>query len=229
MPTSGEWIQPIDITVPPNLTTLYVPGGIDDIAPALRQVGAWVTEIESADQLLSVDLSKVTTVAIGARAFDVHPELLGQVARLLEFVRKGGTLVVLRGDEPTVASHLFPYPLSLARPVAERVMQPDARVTVLDPGARLLNWPNRIGELDWTEWVGERAQLVPSTADARYTSLIEVHDEGERENRNAILSARVGKGTIIYTTLTLEQQIAGGVPGGLRLFVNLLSAGLSAR
>ena len=111
MPTSGEWIQPIDITVPPNLTTLYVPASVDDIAPAIRQVGAWVTEIESADQLLSVDLSKVTTVAIGARAFDVHPELLGQAGRLLEFVRNGGTLVVLRGDEATSRIALFPYPL----------------------------------------------------------------------------------------------------------------------
>jgi hypothetical protein len=39
----------------------------------------------------------------------------------------------------------------------------------------------------------------------------------------------VGKGTIVYTALTLEQQVAGGAPGGLRLLVNLLSAGLSPR
>lgn len=228
MPASGEWIQPIDITVPANLTTLYVAGSPDDIAPALRQVGGWVMQIETADQLLSVDLSRVASIAIGARAFDLHPELLGQVGRLVDFVRGGGTLVVLRGDEPTIASKFFPYPLSLARP-AERAMQPDAPIAVLEPSARLLNWPNKIGKDDWAEWVGERAQLIPTTVDPRYTKLIEVHDEGEPANRNALLVAKLGKGTLIYTSLTFEQQITGGVPGGLRLFVNLLSAGLTPK
>lgn len=228
MPASGEWIQPIDIVVPPNLTTLYVSGSPDDIAPALRQVGGWVTQIETADQLLSVDLSRVASVAIGARAFDLHPELLGQVGRLLDFVRGGGTLVILRGDEPTVASKLLPYPVSLERP-PERAMQPDAPLTVLDASARVFNWPNKIGKEDWADWVGERAQLIPTTVDPRYTRLVEVHDMGERENRNALLVTRIGKGTLIYTSLTLEQQITGGVPGGLKLFVNLLSAGLTPR
>jgi hypothetical protein len=36
----------------------------------------------------------------------------------------------------------------------------------------------------------------------------------------------VGKGTIVYTSLTFDQQIAGASTGALRLFVNLLSAGL---
>jgi LmbE family N-acetylglucosaminyl deacetylase len=229
LPVSGEWIQPIDISVPPNLSVLYIPGGIDDMASALRQVGVWAQEVESADQLLSVDLSKVTTIAVGARAFDVHPELLGQAGRLVEFVRKGGTLVVLRGGEPTVMSSLFPYPLALASPVPEQVVQADGPVAVLDASARVLSWPNKIVAADWEQWVGERAQLMPSKVDPRYASPVEIHDTGERENRSAILSARVGKGTIVYTTLTLEQQIAGGVPGGLRLFVNLLSAGLARR
>lgn len=227
LPASAEWIQPIDITVPPNLTTLYVPGGVDDLASALRQVGAWVVEIESADQLLTVDFSKVATILIGARAFDLRPELLGQTGRLVEFVRNGGTLVVLRGDQPTVTSKLLPFPLALA-PVPERVMQPDSPVSILGP-SRLLEWPNKISAADWSNWVAERAQLVPTSADARYSRAIEVHDAGEPENRNAILSTKIGKGTIIYTSLTLEQQVAGGIPGGLRLLVNMLSTGLTPR
>jgi hypothetical protein len=47
-----------------------------------------------------------------------------------------------------------------------------------------------------------------------------------RENRNSILVATVGKERIIYTSPTLTQQISNAVPGALRLFVNLLSAGL---
>ena len=40
------------------------------------------------------------------------------------------------------------------------------------------------------------------------------------------IAATVGKGRIIYTSLTLTQQISNAVPGAMRIFVNLLSAGL---
>jgi LmbE family N-acetylglucosaminyl deacetylase len=223
---SGLWIQPIDIEVPRELSVLYVPGVSDDIASALKQVGVAATAV-SAEHLLSVDLASVTTIALGPRALQMRPELLAQAGRLLTFVRGGGTLVVLRGDSSTISSPLLPYPIALARPLPERVAQADAPVTVLHPAARLLTWPNRITAQDWSGWAGARAQQMPSIADPRYATLIEVHDAGQPENRNAILVARVGKGTIIYSALTLDEQIAGGVPGALRLLVNLLSAGLA--
>ena len=37
----------------------------------------------------------------------------------------------------------------------------------------------------------------------------------------------LGKGTYVFTSLSLFRQIPAGVPGGMRLFVNLLSAGLA--
>jgi hypothetical protein len=53
-----------------------------------------------------------------------------------------------------------------------------------------------------------------------------MHDVGEKENRNALLVGKVGKGTYVFTSLTLTSQIEVGVPGALRLLVNLMSAGL---
>lgn len=225
--TSGEWIQPIAINVPPGLTAMYVPGARDDIASALAEVGVWTREVMSAEELPSVELSSVSTIVVGPGAFEAKPELLGQVGRLLEFVRKGGTLVVLRGGNLGALQTLLPYPVALAQPLAERVSEAEAPVTVLDSKARLLNWPNKIGAADWTGWVGGRAQWMPSSADPRYARVVELHDRDQPENRNAILVAHVGKGVIVYTTLTLDTQIAGGVGGGLRLLVNLLSAGLT--
>src|SRR6185437_6973233 len=99
-------------------------------------------------------------------ALEAHAELAGQSGRLTDFVRKGGTLVVLRGASATVSSGLFPFPIALARPIAERVTQADAPVTVLDRGARVLTWPNRLGDADWDEWLGARALNVPTTVDA---------------------------------------------------------------
>lgn len=66
----------------------------------------------------------------------------------------------------------------------------------------------------------------PHVIDARYALAIEVHDVAQKENRNSILVATVGKGRMVYTSLSLTQQISNAVPGAMRLFVNLLSAGL---
>ena len=160
-------------------------------------------------------------------AFRIDPGLAGQRARLLEFVRKGGTLVVMSNQQAATQSGILPFPLVFATPVAERVTRANAPVTALDARARLLTWPNVIRPPDWSEWSGARALSVPTTADSRYATVVEMHDAGEKENRNTILVATVGKGRVIYTTLTLTQQIANGVAGAMRLFVNLLSAGLA--
>jgi LmbE family N-acetylglucosaminyl deacetylase len=224
--SSGVYLQPVDITVPANLTVVYVPGIGDDVLPALKQIGVWTASATTAEQLMSIDVSKISTVVIGPRAIEAQPELLAQSGRLMDFVRKGGTLVVMCGDSATAASALFPYRMTVLGVTAERVSLPTAAVTVLEPRSRLLAWPNAINAQDWEDWVGDRAQSSPSLLDPRYATPLEMHDPDQRENRNALVSARVGKGVVVYTTLTLDQQIAAGVPGGLRLFVNLLSAGL---
>lgn len=226
--SSGEWLQPIDINVPAGLTTLYISGARDEIASSLAEVGVYVREITSTDQLASVEYARVTTVAIGAGVLDAKPEVLRETGRLLDFVRKGGTLVVLRTANGNALSQLLPYPVSLARSIGERAMNSDAPLRALDAKAGILNWPNKTGEPDWADWVGERAEWMPSTVDPRFATVVEVHDPGQPENRNAILVARIGKGTIIYSALTLDQQIAGGVPGSLRLLVNMLSVGLTS-
>lgn len=87
-------------------------------------------------------------------------------------------------------------------------------------------WANAIRQADWNNWNGARALSLPTTADTRYVRPLETHDQGQKDNRNSILVATVGKGRIIYTSLTLTQQISNAVPGAMRLFVNLLSAGL---
>jgi LmbE family N-acetylglucosaminyl deacetylase len=220
--SSGFWLQTVDVAVPSKLLVAYIPGPGDDMVRALRDVGVGVTSL-TAEDLPSVDLSVFTTIVIGPRAFDADPELLAQRNRFTDFARKGGTVVVLQQESPALAA---PYPLGLKFP-RERVASPDAPVTVLDSKARLLNWPNVIRPADWAGWSTERAAFLPTSADAHYTSFVEMHDAKQPSNRNALLMAPVGKGVFVYTALSLQQQITLGVPGGLRLLVNLISAGLS--
>jgi hypothetical protein len=218
-------IQAVDIEIPNKLTVAYVRGVGEDGDVALKQLGIPAYAFNN-EGLLRYDLDGMSTLVIGPDAFRADPALLGQIARFADFARKGGTVVVMSNPQAAMMPGVLPFPVAFARPMAERVMMEDAAVTALDARARLLNWPNTIREDDWSNWAGERTGPMPTTADPRYAAVVEMHDPGEKHNRNAILVATVGKGRFIYTSLALQRQIANGVPGAMRLFINLLSAGL---
>jgi LmbE family N-acetylglucosaminyl deacetylase len=225
--SSALYLQAVDIEVPKSLMMAYVPGVRDDLDVMLRQLGVPGVAV-NAEDLLGVDLSKFTTLVIGPRAYEVHPELAAQNQRLLDFVRIGGTMVVLNGQYATTQSSVLPYPAVLSRPAPEHVTMADSPISIVDPGSRLLTWPNAIRERDWADWVRERALFVPTAVDSHYAHVIETHDPGEKANSNALLVAKLGKGTYIYSTLTFFEQLPGGVPGAARLLVNLLSGGCKA-
>jgi LmbE family N-acetylglucosaminyl deacetylase len=218
-------IQAVDIEIPNKLTVAYVRGVGEDGDVALKQLGIPTYPFNN-EGLLRFDLDGISTVVIGSDAFRVDPGLLGQIPRLMDFARKGGTVVVMSNTQAATQPGVLPYPITFARPVVDRIMMEDAPVVAVDQRARILNWPNLIRDDDWTKWVGERASSIAATADPRYATVVEMHDPGERENRNAILVATVGKGRFIYTSLNFSQQISNGVPGAMRLLVNLMSAGL---
>jgi hypothetical protein len=219
---SAIYLQAVDITIPATLSVAYIQGVGDNVAPFLRQLGIPVTII-SAEELPVVDLGRFSTVVVGTRAYEAHRELVAYNARLLDFARKGGTLVVQYGQDIATLG-VMPYPVTTPR--TSRVTVEEAPVTVLDPKSRVLNSPNKIGEADWGDWVQERGLYMPTIVDPHYSTPLEMHDPGEPAIKGAILVTPLGKGTYIFTSLALFRQIPAGVPGGPRLFVNLLSAGL---
>lgn len=223
--SSALYLQAVDVEVPQRLSVAYV-AGVGDASPGyLRQLGVPITVIQP-QEIAQWDLSRFSTVVIGTRAFDASPSLVAFAPRLMDFARDGGTLVVQYGQTTAQVPAAFPYPLAWSQP-AERVTVEDSPVTVLDPGAKVLTFPNRIDKGDWDDWVQERALYMPSTIDRRYQAPVEMHDPGEKENRGAILVAPVGKGTYVFTSLSLFRQLPGGVTGSARLWLNLLSAGMA--
>ncbi|MEX2155154.1 MAG: PIG-L family deacetylase [Gemmatimonadaceae bacterium] len=217
-------VSAVDVRVPAALRVGYIAGVSDNVAPALAQLGIPVTVIPASD-LARTPLSGFTTVVVGPRAYEAHPELVAANPRLLDFARKGGTLVVQYGQYEMMQPGIMPFPVTIARP-HHRVTHEDAPVTILDPNAREMTLPNRIGDRDFAGWVQERALYMPRTFDERYRALLAMSDPGESANRGAILVAPLGEGVYIYTTLSFFRQLPAGVPGGARLFVNLLSAGI---
>jgi hypothetical protein len=217
-------LSTVEVRVPTTLRVGYIAGVGDNVAPALKQLGIPVTVIPASD-LARAPLSGYTTIVIGPRAFEAIPGLAAANARFMDFARRGGTVVVQYGQYEMTQPGIMPYPITIGRP-HDRVTHEDAPVTILDPGARELSSPNRIGASDFAGWVQERSLYMPRTFDERYRALLAMNDPGESPNRGAILVAPLGDGVYIYTTLALFRQLPAGVPGAARLFVNLLSAGI---
>ena len=215
-------LSAVNVQVASGLQVAYIPGVGDNVAPMLAQLGVPITIVEP-DKVAATDLSRFTTVVVGPRAYESSPALVAANPKLLDFARHGRTLVVQYGQFEMASPGMMPYPITIARP-GDRVTEEHADVRVLDPSSPILNGPNRIGPADWAGWVQERSLYMPRTHDARYRAMLSMNDTGEQPNDGAILVAPLGTGTYVYTTLALFRQLPAGVPGGARLFVNLLSA-----
>ena len=216
-------LQAIDVKVPATLAVGYITGAGDNIAPILEQLGVRLTLLDPA-KLPVTNLSRYDAIVVGTRAYESSAELVENNARLLDYAHGGGTLIVQYGQFEMQRPGMMPYPITLHRP-ADRVSVEDAPVTILQPDAPLLSTPNRITAADFAGWVQDRSLYMPRTFDEHYTPLLEMSDPGENPNRGALLVARYGKGTYVYTTLAFFRQLPAGVPGAARLFVNLMASG----
>jgi len=214
-------VQTVDVAVPRTLAVAYLPGASDASAPALQQLGVRLTVLDPS-AVATADLSRFTTVVLGPRFFEAHPQLRGFNARLLDFARAGGTVVVQYGQEEMAQPGLMPYPVTYVRP-ADRVTDEASPMKVLDPKSPVLTTPNRITDADFAGWVQDRTLYMPHTFDEHYAAPLATNDPGEPSNAGVILVAPVGKGTYVYTTLAFFRQLPAGVPGAARLFVNLMS------
>jgi LmbE family N-acetylglucosaminyl deacetylase len=201
----------------------YVAGAGDEVPEALRQVGYDVTLLSDED-LEAADLSRFDAVVTGVRAYNTRAALRRQQKRLLEYVERGGTLVVQYNtpDRTLEGAQLGPFPFRVTQ---DRVTDETAALTPLAPADALLNSPNRITAADFDGWVQERGLYFASEWDARYTPLFASHDPGAPDLKGSTLVARHGKGTYVFTALAFFRQLPAGVPGAYRLFVNMISAG----
>jgi len=213
-------IQAVDVVVPTSATIGYVQGVGDNVEDGLRDLGLSVREIDPAT-LPTADLSRFSTIVVGPRAYQANQLLIDNNVYLLNYVRRGGNLVVQYGQNEMQRPGMMPYSITLARPAA-RVTDEFAPVTITEPRSALLDSPNRITNADFAGWIQERATYMPSTYDSHYSTVLRMNDPGEEPNSAGILTTAVGKGRYTYVTLALFRQLPAAVPGGARIFANLL-------
>ena len=210
----------VDVRVAPGLRVGYVMGTGDTVPEAIRELGVTPDMLTPAD-LTSADLSAWNVIVVGIRAYSVRPDLTEAQARLDQWVRSGGTLVV------QYQSGSFPAPLPItveARPAWYVVDEADP-VKLLAPENAALRWPNRITSADFNGWVEERGHGFPESWDPGFAALTETADPGQDPQRGGLLVAHPGKGTYIYVAYALYRQLPELVPGSYRILANLLSAG----
>jgi LmbE family N-acetylglucosaminyl deacetylase len=214
-------ISAFDLKLPPLRKVGYVRGASDRVPEFLRQAGVPI-ELLGPGELAGGDLSRYDAIVIGSRAYESDPALPRANPRLLDYVRAGGLMIVQYQQYPFVEGGFAPYKLEIARP-HDRVTDENARVEALAPASPVFNTPNKIGEADWQGWVQERGLYFAHTWDPAYQPLLAMADPGGPEQRGGLLVARVGKGKYVYTGLSFFRQLPAGVPGGYRLFANLLA------
>jgi len=213
----------VDVKAPHGLKIGYIMGAGDDIPTVLKQVGMDVTLI-APEKLAGEELSQYGTIVLGIRAYDTQKDLAANNKKLLDFVAAGGTLVVQynSGVADFNSGHFMPYSAELSR---ARVSVEDAAVQILSPEDGVFHYPNAITARDFDGWVQERGLYFMDKWDEHYQPLLACHDPGEAAQQGGLLRAQYGKGTYIYTGYAFFRQLPAGVPGAVRLYVNLLSAG----
>jgi LmbE family N-acetylglucosaminyl deacetylase len=216
-------ISIVDVKVPKDLSVGYIMGAGDDIPTVLGQIGMKVALVP-ADKLASHDLSQYQTIVVGIRAYDTQKDLAANNKKLLDFVFSGGTLVAQyeTGVADFNKGKVTPYPAQLSR---VRVSVEEAPVEILAQEDGIFHYPNQITEHDFDGWVQERGLYFMDQWDSNFRPLLASHDPGESPQKGGLLRAQYGKGTYIYTGYAFFRQLPAGVPGAIRLYVNLLSAG----
>lgn len=220
-------VSVVDVKVPQGLRIGYVMGAGDEIPSVLQQIGMNVT-VFAADKLATEDLSHYDTIVLGIRAYDTQKDLASNNSRLLDWMKGGGTLVVQynTGTGDFNSGKFTPYPATLGR---GRVSVEEAPVKILAPENPGFHSPNEITAKDFDGWIQERGLYFMSQWDAKFAPLLESHDPGEPEQKGGMLEAEYGKGIYIYTGYAFFRELPAGVPGAVRLYVNLLSAKGSGR
>ena len=213
----------VDVKLPKNLKVAYIPGAGDEIPTVLQQIGVDLS-ILPAEKLASEDLSRYGTIVLGIRAYDTQKDVIANNKKLLDYVSAGGTLIVQynAGAGDFNNGHFTPFSTQLSR---GRVSVEDAPVEILAPEDSVFRYPNRITQHDFDGWVQERGLYFMDQWDSNFKPLLSSHDPGEQPLKGGLLRAQYGKGTYIYAGYAFFRQLPAGVPGAIRLYVNLLSAG----
>ena len=215
-------LKVVDVKVTPNINVGYIVGVGDQVPSALEQLGATVAYIDE-DELAWGDLSRHDVIITGVRAYERRADLRAHNRRLLDYVSRGGTVIVQYNKMEFNQADYGPYPAKVS---GNRVADEQAPVKILVPTDPVFNIPNRIGPSAWASWVQERGLYFLGEKDPKYMDLVSITDsfkDNPGEKRGALVEAKYGQGRWIYLGLGLWRQLPAGTDGAYQILANLIS------
>jgi hypothetical protein len=204
-----------------SLRYAYIAGADDDVGRRLEPFGVEFHMVDD-EELHRLDLSRFDAIVVGPGAYSTRAELRPAAPRLLDYVERGGTLIVQYQPYSYQAPGMAPYPFRYTEP-HDRVTDETAHVRLLAPEHSVFHSPNEIGDEDFEGWVQERGRYFFGEWDPRYRPLLACADPGEDPKLGGLIVAQHGRGTYVYCGYSLYRQLPAGVQGAFRLFANLLA------
>jgi hypothetical protein len=223
-------VVPFACEVTDDVRVGYIEGAGDRVFEAMERIGV-TAELLSPDELLDEPLDDFDVIVTGIRAYKVREDLKSAHPRLLEWVEKGGTLLVQYNKfefnaESEESSPFAPFPGTLVG--RRRVTVEESPVVVRDPLHPVFVEPNRITDSDWQGWVQERGLYFLDFTDPRYQDLLELEDPwpyNTGPQKGSLVYAPLGDGEWVYVGVGLFRQLPAAVPGAYRLLANLIALG----
>lgn len=200
----------------------YIEGAGDRVPVALQQMGYEVTFLKEKD-ITSTYLAQFDAIITGIRAYNVHSFLQARYSILMDYVQKGGNLIVQYNTNNQlggIRSKIGPYPFNISR---GRITDENSPVDMVIKDHPVFNYPNKINQKDFEGWVQERGIYFADQPDPHYQLPLKMNDPDENSLSGSLLVTDYGKGKFVYTGLVFFRQLPAGVPGAYRLLANIIA------
>jgi LmbE family N-acetylglucosaminyl deacetylase len=200
----------------------YIAGAGDKVPDALQKMGYDVTMLSPKD-ITTDNLKQFDAVVTGVRAYNIYQWLNDSYDILMNYVKDGGVLLVQYNTNNNIGplkAKIGPYPFTISR---TRITDENAEVKFLHPDNVLMNYPNKIDQKDFDNWIQERSTYQAENYEKNYQTLFEMHDAGNAASDGSLIYTDYGKGRFVYSGLVFFRELPEGVPGAFRLFANLIA------
>lgn len=200
----------------------YIVGAGDKVPEALLQLGHTVNILSESD-IVEAKLASYDVIVVGIRAYNIHEWLTNKNEVINRYIQNGGHLIVQYLKSNLVGNKrvkVGPYDFAMSN---IRVTEEKAPVQMLQLNHALLNFPNKIVEKDFDNWVQERSTYQMEPVKAPYESILQMNDTNDKPTTGSLVTAKYGKGNFTYVSLVLFRQLPAGVAGSYKLLSNLVS------
>ena len=201
----------------------YITGAGDKVPEALEQMGFEVTLLTD-KELSRNNLDQFDAIITGVRAYNTNEWMNDHYNKLMKYVENGGNLIVQYNTSNNIGpvrAKISPYNFNISR---TRITDENAKVTFLKPEHPVLNFPNKITDADFKDWVQERSIYHAADWDKeKFEPIFSMNDPGEKADDGSLIIAKYGKGYFTYTGLVFFRELPAGVPGAYRLLANIIA------